>query len=139
MKNLYELKREALEILKENGELFVDMINELDSYNSFADGFRAYPMWEIDDMFYDCKVSEFLDKLSSDFNKNDDYFIDSCYGLSSTDNIENHYRDNVSEDELLDEIIENHDHIYFSDSDFEELIRSIANYDESEEDENTAA
>ena len=135
MKNLYELKREALEILKENGDLFVDMINELDSYNCFA----AYPMWEIDDMFYDCKVSEFLDKLSSDFNKNDDYFIDSCYGLSSTDNIENHYRDNVSEDELLDEIIENHDHIYFSDSDFEELIRSIANYDESEEDENTAA
>ena len=131
-----ELIKKAMDEFENNDELFVDMVNELDGWNGFADGYRAFPMYELDELFYDCKVSEFLDKLAPSFNLHDEYMIDSIYGLDSTNDIVAHYRANVWESELLDAIIDNANHIYFNDSDFEELINNIVNY---EEDESAAA
>lgn len=127
-----ELITEAIEELKNNDELFVDMVNELDSWNGFADGFRCYPMYELDELFGGCSLSEFLDKLGEDFNIRDNYIVDTIYGLESTDYPEDVYRDNVDEGELLDNIIEHVDDIYFSDCDFEELIRNIVDAKEAE-------
>lgn len=130
-----ELMNKAIEELKNNDDLFVDMVNELDSWNGYADGFRAFDMYMLDELFGDCKVSDFLDKLANGFDHNDDYFIDTIYGLESTNDLTGHYRDNVDEGDLLDAIIENVNHLYFSDSDFEELINNIIDYEEPEEDE----
>ena len=129
---LDELKAKALEELKNNDGLFVDMVNEMDSWNGYADGFRAYPMCELDDLFCDCKLSEFLDKITNDFNLHDEYMVDTIYGLDSTNDITTLYRDHVWESELLDAIIDNANHIWFSDSDFEELIEQIVNYEDEE-------
>lgn len=119
------LYNQALEELKNNDDLFVDMVNELDSWNGYADGFRAYDMSELDDLFYGCKLSEFLEKITSDFDLRDNYFVDTIYGLESCDDIAEHYRNNVDEEELLDNIIDNENNIYFYDKDFEELIDNI--------------
>ena len=127
-----ELIEKAISMLNSDGELFVDMVNELDSWNGFADGFRAYPMWELDELFGDCKVSDFLDKLAPGFNNHDEYMVDTIYGLDSTDDIEGLYRDNVYTGELLDNIIDNWNHLYFSDSDFENLINEIVNFSEDD-------
>ena len=124
-KNYDELITKALEELKENNDLFVDMVNEVDAWNGFADGFRAYPMYEIDELFCGVSIGDFLDKLSSSFDHTDEYFVDTIYGLTSTNDIIDHYRDNVDEGELLDEIIDNANHLYFSDNDFEELVNEI--------------
>lgn len=131
------LYNQALEELKNNDDLFVDMVNELDSWNGYADGFRAYDMSELDELFYGCKLSEFLEKITSDFDLRDNYFIDTIYGLESCDDIAEHYRDNIDEEELLDNIIDNENNIYFYDKDFEELIDNIidARDEEDEEDE----
>ena len=127
-----ELKNKAYEELKNNDELFVDMVNELDGWNGYADGFRAYPMSELDDLFYGCSLSEFLGKITKTFNLNDEYMVDTIYGLDSTDDITTLYRDNVYEDELLEGIIENANHLWFSDSDFENLINEIVNFEDEE-------
>lgn len=119
------LYNQALEELKNNDDLFVDMVNELDSWNGYADGFRAYDMSELDDLFYGCKLSEFLEKITSDFDLRDNYFVDTIYGLESCDDIAEHYRNNVDEEELLDNIIDNENNIYFYDNDFKELIDNI--------------
>ena len=132
-----ELIEKAMDELENNDELFVDMVNELDGWNGFADGYRAFPMYELDDLFGDCKVSEFLDKLASGFNHNDEYLVDTIWGIDSTNNIAELYRDHTSAGEVLDEIINNYNHIYFNDSDFEELIDNIVNFEE--EDESAAA
>ena len=50
-RTLEEMKREAIETLRNNDEIFIDMVNELDSWNGYADGFRCYPMYELDDLF----------------------------------------------------------------------------------------
>ena len=138
MKKTYkQLISEAIEILKTDDEIFCDMVNELDSWNGFADGFRCYPMWELDDLFCDCKVSEFLDKITDSFNLRHEYMVDTIYGLDSTDSMADVYRNNVDEGELLDEIIDKKNNLYFNDSDFEDLIDSIVNYSEEDEDDDT--
>lgn len=130
-KSLETLRNEALDALQCD-DLFVDMVNELDSYMGYADGFRAYPMDEINDLFCDTKVSDFLDKLAGDFCHTDDYMVDTIYGLSSTNDIAGLYRDNVDEEDLLDNIIEYCDEIWFYNNDFESLIMAIVNYDDEQ-------
>lgn len=130
-----EMMNKAIKMLKEDDDLFVDMVNELDSWNGFADGFRVYPMYEIDELFAGCSFRDFLDKLGRDFDHNDEYMVDTIYGLESTNDPADVYRDNVDEGELLDNIIDNENHIYFNDSDFEELIQDIVNFEEDDDED----
>ena len=127
MKNYDEMIAEAIETLKDNDELFCRCIEELDSWNGYADGFRCYDMSELDDLFGSMPLSKFLDLLTNDFNIRDNYIVDTIYGLSSTDYREEVYRDNVDESELLDNLIEQYDNIDIAwiDTDFDELIKAI--------------
>ena len=126
-----ELIKKAIEELENNDDLFCEMIDELDSWNGYADGFRCYEMWELDELFCDMKVSDFLSKLG-DFNYRDNYFYCSIYGIESTDDKVQLYRDNVDTGCLLDDIMENKSHLYFSDSDFESLLDEIEEAREEE-------
>lgn len=136
---LENMKEKALEMLMEDNDLFCSMVEELDSWNGFADGFRCYCMSEIDDLCSGMKISDFLDSLTSSFCAHDEYFYYSIYGLESTDDKTELYRENVYESDLLEEIIDKYSHLYFCNDEFEELIDSIVNYDEEDEEETTAA
>lgn len=129
-----EMMNEALEMLKSDDDLFCAMVDEVDTWSDIADGFRCYEMCEIDNIFCEMKISDFLDELD-EFNHKDDYFYGSIYGIESTNDKAGLYRDNVDEDDLLDEIIDKKNHLYFDDSDFEELIDNIINYDKDEQEE----
>jgi hypothetical protein len=126
MKTYEEMRNELIEELKNDDNLFVAMIEELDSWNGFADGFRAYEMYMINELFYDCKVSDFLDKLAPGFNHNDDYMIDTIYGIDSTNDLIQHYRDNVWESELLDNLMEEIDDLdFWNHEDFKEKVEKL--------------
>lgn len=127
-----EMMTKALEMLENDGDLFVEMVDELDSWDGFADGYKVYNMCDLDELFYDCKVSEFLGKLADGFDLNDDYFADTIYGLESIADKEDYYRDNFDCGEVLDNVISNYNHLYISDSEFEELIDAIVNYNEED-------
>ena len=127
-----ELIEKAIEELENNDDLFCEMVDELDSWNGYADGFRCYEMYELDELHYGMKLSEFLSKITKDFDLQDNYFYYSIYGLESTDNKAQLYRDNVDTGCLLDDIMENKSHLYFSDSDFESLLDEIEEAREEE-------
>lgn len=132
---LANLKNAALEMLKENENLFCDMIEELDNLNGFADGFRCYPMAELDDLFSCVKVSEFVQKLGRHFDFYDDYMMDTIYGLESTNDRGEIYLAHTDEEDVLDNVIDNASHLWLDyDEDFAELIDAIVNYDEDEDD-----
>lgn len=135
MSKLDELKDEAIGMLDSDDDLFVDIINELDGYDGFADGWRGYPMYELDDLFGDMSLRDFLEKITSDFDVRDDYFIDTIYGLDSTDDLAGYYRDHTTSDEVLDNVL-NAPNIHIGNSEFSDLIYDIENYDEDEESEN---
>lgn len=134
-KTLEDLRNEAIEMLENDDELFCNMVEELDSWNGYADGYRAYEMGELDEQYYDCPASKIINDLTEDFSINDNYFYFSIYGLESCDDKSELYRDNTTEDEVLDAVLDYYPHLYFSDSDFKDLIEEIDNYDEDDEDE----
>ena len=113
--------------MKENDDLFASCVEDLDSWNGFADGFRAYDMCELDDYYCDCKATKLLEDLTKDFNITDNYFYFSIYGLESTDDKIELYRDNVWESELLDNLLSNLSDLNISDydSDFQHLLEVI--------------
>lgn len=132
-KTIEELKNDALEMLKDNEELFVELVNELDAWNGFADGYRAYPMYELDELFGDTKLTRFLENLAPDFNFKDEYFTDTIYGISSTDNIYDWYISKTSEEEVLENVIDNYDDLYINNDEFKKVIEEIVNYENETE------
>lgn len=125
-----EKVKEILENLDEN-----DLISVWNSYcdlnNYYED--RIYGMYEIDDLFYDVKASDFLDKLSGDFNHNDEYFKDSIYGLESF----NYASDVVDFDDLAKYIVNNEDTLDCAEIEdyLEELEEEEEEEEENEDDE----
>ena len=133
MKNYDELVEKAIETINKDDDLFVQLVDELDSYMGFADGFRCFQMDELDDFYCDCKVSKLLNDITDDFNLNDDYFYFSIYGLESTDSVIDLYRDHTDASEIFDNLLNYHYNIYYYDSDFEELMESIVNFNSEDE------
>lgn len=125
-----ELIKSAIEMIDNDDELFCDLVNELDGYKGFADGFRCWDMSELDNYYYGSKASQLINDLTSDFNINDSYFYFSIYGLESTDDMITLYRDNVNSGELLDNVINNYNRITIYCSDFDELMNEIIYYEE---------
>lgn len=126
---------QALDMLSDD-ELFIECVNELDSWNGFADGFRCYDMCEIDDLYGDMRLSDFLDLLTGNFSHTDSYFYHTIYGLESTDYIIDVYRDHTDEHEVLDALLDNWPHmdIYGAD-DFCDLMDDIYNEEGTDDEE----
>ena len=127
-----ELIEKALEILDNRNDVFVSCVDELDSWNGFADGFRCFPMDELYDLYHNCKVSEFLGQLDlSNFDLSDTYFINTIYGLQSTSDIYDVYSDNTDSGEILDNLIDNYNHLDLSwiDSELDDLVSQLFNED----------
>ena len=119
------LEARALEILEENDSVFSDLIEELDSYNGFADGNRVEDMDWLDYRYGGMKLSEFLDIITSDFSPNDNYFVHTIYGLESTDDREEYYRENFTASEVYNAALSNLSHVNIDDSELEEILEKI--------------
>lgn len=133
-----ELIDKAMEMLRTDDDVFVEAVNTLDCWDGFADGYRCYPMDEIDDFFYGVKIGDFLDKLSANFNHTDDYFYDTIYGLASTDDIASIYRDNTDAGEVFDALLDNWNHMdLYGVDDFENIMDDLynENYDDEEDED----
>ena len=126
MSRYAELVQKAIEELENNDELFIGCVDELDSWDGFADGFRAFEMCELDELCSGMTVSEFVEKMCN-FDSRDDYFYFSIWGIETTDSKIDLYRENVEAGELLDNLIEDYSNIDIKwiDSDFDELISEI--------------
>lgn len=129
-----EMMNKAIEMLKNDDELFCNMIDELDSYNGFADGFKCWEMYCLDDFYCNVSATKLLEDIDGNhFSTCDEYFCFTDNGLESVADKYERYLDNTTEEEVLDNVIENYSHLYFSDNDFKELIESIVNFEEDEE------
>lgn len=131
-----QLIKEAIEILESDKDIFINCVNELDSYNGFANEWRCYPMEELDDWFYGCKPSEFLNQIDfEEFDINDNYFQETIWGIQSTNDVYDAYTQNVDAGELFDNLLMEYCHldINYIDSALDELLERIDNEDYDEE------
>ena len=83
-----EMIDKAISYFEENEGDFICAMDDLDSWCGYLGDDRYYPMSDIDDHFCDVKVSDFLDRLSGDFNHNDNYFKYGVYGLESSNEVD---------------------------------------------------
>lgn len=109
-------------------ELLIDLLDSMDIdslvpiWNEYQRDIgyedEVYYMSEIDDLFYGCSVSDFLEKLD-DFHYRDDFFYFTIYGIESTDNPKD---EPIYLDELADWLEETENNCY--DSDLSDLFES---------------
>jgi hypothetical protein len=134
----------AIDILESDEDAFVEACEELDNWNGFLGDIRCMEMDMIDDYFD--KPSDLLEKMD-DFNYDNEYFYFSAYGyVNTTDDKHGVYSDDFSADDVLDELIDNYNHVDLTEnSELNELLTILVNedfgidydweYDEAEEDE----
>lgn len=122
-KYVYDL---ALEKLEED-DIFVEAVKELCSWNGFVEE-ECFPMNELDELYGHMNLGDFLNHITSDFDHNDNYFFETIYGLESCDDEAEHYRDCVTNEEVLNELIDYYNHISLSDTTFDGLVEVL--YDE---------
>ncbi len=134
----YETRKEMIkavlvEKLEINDDLFIEACEELDSWNGYLNDDRCYEMNEIDDILYGKKPSEIIDMIDGTFDSSCEWFYFSIYGLESCSSKIDHYKDVVSSNELLEDLISNYANIseLTSDSDFDIALEMLYDDDES--------
>lgn len=123
-----EMINKAISYFEENEDDFICTMDALDSWCGYLGGDRYYPMSEIDDLFCDTKVSDFLDGLSDDFNHKDNYFKFGVYGLESSNEVD--YSDYLN-NYTIQAIYENAHRINLP----EEIRELFEEYDNQEEED----
>ena len=126
-----------LGMIRTDSDLLVEICEELDSWNGFLGDDRCYNMCDIDDLLYGEKPSEIIDMITSDFDSSCDYFYFSMYGLESCSDRADHYLDSFSDEEILDNYLNNACHCNLSNSDFEELAELYESYSDDDTEEET--
>lgn len=131
MKRTYEeLVKDAITMLEDDADLFCEMVDELDSWNGFADGFRVFDMYMLDELYHGSPVSKLLEDIGDNhFDLGDEYFVDTIWGLRSIDDKYEEYSDNVTAEELFDNLLENYSNIDLRYTAFAELMDEIYNYE----------
>lgn len=133
-----KLVERAIEMIRTNDDLMIELVDELDACNGYADGFRAYDMCELDDFYSGVSAAKLLEDLTADFNKYDEWFYFSIYGLESTDDKADLYRANTDAGEIFDNVLENLNHLNIYNYDFREIMEEISNYNEDAQEDETA-
>ena len=119
------LRNKAEELIEEDDELFCHLVEELDNYNGFADGYRCFDMYELDDFYYNTPASKLLEDLTEDFHKGDEWFYFSIWGLESTNDRTGLYKDHTDAEEVLDNILNNLHGVYIDCEELEELLEAL--------------
>ena len=123
-KYVYDL---ALEKLEED-DILVEAVKGLCCYDGFIDE-ECFSMDELDELYGHMKLGDFLNHITSDFDYNDNYFFETIYGLESCDDAAEHYRDLVTNEEVLDKLIDEYNHVSLSDTTFDSLVEVLYNDD----------
>lgn len=116
------------EYLENDDDAFVEAVDELIHWNGFID-VEAFPMYEIDEMCYGMKPSDLIEKMTSDFDSNDEYFYFSIYGLESCNDKAELYRDETTVEDVVDALIDDGYSLSFCDGTLSELVEVLVNED----------
>lgn len=121
------VRDKALEILENDDDAFCEAVQELISWNGFIEE-ECFSMDMIDEICGNMKPSELIEQMTSDFDPNDDYFYFSIYGLESTNDPSEIYRNNTTEEEVLDALEENYNNLYLR-GELDEIMSILYNDD----------
>ena len=105
MATKFEVIKNWMENIADNDDL-ISIVRQVNSWNGSLEEYNFYDMDELDDLFCDVKLTDFLSKLAPNFNHGDDGFRDSYQGLESCsiDDVVSDIKDNI--DDVVDAIVD---------------------------------
>lgn len=129
-----ELISNLIEEKLNDDDIFEEIALEMDSYEGSLNDSRCYPMYDLDEMLGEKKPSEVVEMLTSDFDKDDDYFYFSMYGLESTCDPVSIYRDEIDYSDMVDWLERHGIKGFVNDDEFSELVEMLylESYDEED-------
>ena len=125
-----EMTQKVIEFFEGNDNEFIRTIEDLDGYNGYLGDDRIFGMWEIDELFCDTKISDFLDMLGSHFDHNEEYFKSGVYGIESL--AEKDYSDHLDKD-FVDTLYDNRYRYVYIPDEIQEIFDEYDNQEESDE------
>lgn len=98
MATKFEVIKNWMENIADNDDL-ISIVRQVNGWNGSLEEYNFYDMEDLDELFGGMRLTEFLDKLSSNFNTGHEGFKDTIYGLESCDAIDvvTDIRDNAEE------------------------------------------
>jgi len=129
-----ELISKLIEEKLDDDDIFEEVALEMDNYEGSLNDSRCYPMYDLDEMLGEKKPSEVVEMLTSDFDKDDDYFYFSMYGLESTCDPVSIYRDEIDYSDMVDWLERHGIKGFVNDDEFSELVEMLylESYDEDD-------
>ena len=98
MATKFEVIKNWMENIADNDDL-ISIVRQVNSWNGSLEEYNFYDMDELDDLFCDVKLTDFLSKLAPNFNHGDDGFRDTIYGIESCSmqDVVDDIKDNIEE------------------------------------------
>lgn len=122
MATKFEVIKNWVENIADNDDL-ISIVRQVNGWNGSLEEYNFYDMDELDELFCDVKLTNFLSDLAPNFNYSDDGFRYTIYGIESCSmqDVVDEIKDNIEEvAEAIADAMEE-DNIWISSS-LEELL-----------------
>ena len=82
MASKYEIIKNWIEDIADDSDI-IQLVRQVNSWDGSLEEYNFYYMDELDELFCDVKLTDFLSKLAPNFYHGDDGFLDTVYGIES--------------------------------------------------------
>ena len=98
MASKYEIIKNWIEDIADDSDI-IQLVRQVNSWDGSLEEYNFYYMDELDELFCDVKLTDFLSKLAPDFNYSDDGFRATIYGIESCSihDVADDIKDNIDE------------------------------------------
>ena len=98
MASKYEIIKNWIEDIADDDDI-IQLVRQVNSWDGSLEEYNFYYMDELDELFCDVKLTDFLSKLAPNFYHGDDGFLDTVYGIESCSihKVADDIKDNIDE------------------------------------------
>ena len=98
MASKYEIIKNWIEDIADDSDI-IQLVRQVNSWDGSLEDYEFFDMDELDELYGEMKLTDFLSKLAPDFNYSDDGFRDTIYGIESCSihDVADDIKDNIDE------------------------------------------
>ena len=98
MASKYEIIKNWIEDIADDSDI-IQLVRQVNSWDGSLEDYDFFYMDELDELYGEMKLTDFLSKLAPNFNYSDDGFLDTVYGIESCSmhKVVDDIKDNIDE------------------------------------------
>ena len=98
MASKYEIIKNWIEDIADDSDI-IQLVRQVNSWDGSLEDYDFFDMYELDELYGEMKLTDFLSKLAPNFYHGDDGFLDTVYGIESCSiyEVADDIKDNIDE------------------------------------------